>query len=164
MSNWFKTKDIKKIPKIELPKGYTVRPARPNEKGELCERDKQAWIHLQEVRGYSQEKVDETLSRLEPHSRGWIVTQWLKTPCKAEGVVFVEFNGEIVGCVCAVQTAMNDIEYHHAMVLPEHRRKGLYKAMMGYCLQYTIDKGIERIYLAPNTVLWSYWKRVFGEN
>lgn len=164
MSNWFRTEDVKRIPKIELPKGYIVRLARPNEEGKLCERDKQAWIHLQDVREYSQEEVDKILAQLEPHSRSWVVTQWLKTPCKAEGVIFAEFNGEIIGCVCAVQTAIDSIEYHHAMVLPNHRRNGLYKAMMGLCLQYTIDRKFDRIYLAPNTTLWNYWKRVFDEN
>jgi GNAT superfamily N-acetyltransferase len=160
VSNWFRTADIKQVPKVELPKGYAVRFAKIG--NGLCEKDRQGWIHLQEVRGYSQEALEQALTKLKPQSREWITTQWFKTPPTAEGVVFAEFNGEIVGCVCAIATLVDAVEFHHAMVLPEHRRKGLYKAMMALCLQYAKDGKFEQIYLAPNKVLRNYWNRVFG--
>jgi len=151
--NWFKIEAVKNIPEVKLPEGYSVRQGKINQNGELCGSDKKAWTNLQ--RSW---KTKGIIQRSVP-------------PIDAKGVFFAEFNGEIVGCVCVIITSNSKygLKYtqggdeaglHHAVVLKEHRRKGLYKAMLNLCLKYCINKKVEMIYATPNDFLKDYWPRV----
>ena len=67
--------------------------------------------------------------------------------------------GEIIACVCVVITKLG-IEFHHAMVDPAHRRKGLYKALIHVCMDYAISNGYKCTYIAPNKELIPFWNRI----
>jgi len=99
-----------KIPKIILPKGYIIR------KSTGSKIDVEKWCKVR--------------YRSAPHPT-----------YKNDAVILVEFNDEPVGGTMITESPKNSNIYsqNHTQILPKHRRKGLYRALMIYCLQYCKD-------------------------
>lgn len=154
----YKVSDIKELPKIELLEGYTVRYATITKNGQLSLVDLNGWVH-----------THTTGKRHDGHS----IEEFFKDVIipKADGVVFAEFNHKIVGSMLAEINRNRLFDYkgitekdallRHAVVLEEHRRNGLYKAMSILALKYCIKNKVQYIYSTPNDFLNPFWHRIF---
>lgn len=155
---------FKNLPNINLPNGYHIRQGKQTinglhaNEGILCEEDIQAWKNLQKNK-FNKVDLNITQSKFKMWERVWLVQQYLRTPIKAEQVFFIEHLSKVVGCICVVITKLG-IEFHHAMIDPIHRRKGLYKTLIIKCMEYAINKGYKYTCTAPNNELLSFWKRI----
>ncbi len=112
-----------------MEEGYTLRLVKTDE---LIEEDRKLWWGLQELR----KRVRRTSNLRIPDSGA---------------VVFAEFEGEAVGCICVKKLSDEVAEHQHAMVLIEYRRKGLFKAMSGEDVRFCADAGFEWLNLSPGS-------------
>jgi len=128
-----------KIPELTMPSGYTIRTVNISE---ATEKDVDAWNFV------------HSFFRRSPFP-------------KEEGiVVFVELDGEPVGVTsCLIpQRFKGEMGYPQAgCVLPEHRRKGLLRAMTVVRLRYCRDKKVERIHVAARPWLTTFWESFIEE-
>jgi len=125
-----------KFPKTKLENGYAVRLV---DTRNLTEEDRKQWVYLQKYR-----------TDIKNHSI------LLIPPLGA--VTFAEFKGKPVGCFCVKKWSEDLAENRHAIILPEHRQKGLFKAMAGEQWQYCIDEGVKWLNLSPiSPYLQNFW-------
>ena len=117
------------FPETPLNEGYALRLVKTDE---LTEEDRKLWWGLQELR----KRVRSTSNLRIPESGA---------------VVFAEFEGEAVGCICVKKLSDEVAEHQHAMVLIEHRRKGLFKAMSGEDVRFCADAGFKWLNLSPGS-------------
>lgn len=130
------------FPLIPLGEGYTLRLVKTDE---LTEEDRERWWNLQKLR----KKVRSTSN--------------LRIPVSG-AVVFAEFEGEAVGCICVKKLSDEVAEHQHAMVLVEHRWKGLFKAMSVEDLRYCVDEGVTWLNLSPGSAFTQrFWTRLGAE-
>ena len=115
------------FPAYELPEGYTCIVI---DCSELTERDRYHWKRIQHQR-----------KNVKSHDK-------LILPEKG-AAMFVKYHGEFIGCSCLKHISPDIIESQHAMVLPEHRRKGVFKALMGGMWRYCYFGGYTWVNLSP---------------
>ena len=119
-----------KIEKIDLPKGYTIR------RSNHSKQDVKAWNFLQS------------------HFRHTLY------PKGKFMVVFVEHHGKPVGTSSIILYSKDEAHPQAAIVLEEHRRNGLLRAMVSFRLQYCKDKGIKYVRFATRSWLDDYFKSI----
>ena len=77
---------------------------------------------------------------------------------KEGAVSFIKHKGIIIGCGCLKRISLDVAESQHIMILKEHRRKGLFKSLMGVHWRYCYLEGITWINLSP-VVQTNFWIR-----
>ena len=120
-----------KIPDIHLPEGYSIR------------------------RGINYEEGIETWNYLLSHFRAWPFPT-----DRGDAVFFAYFNDTPVGCLAALLTSgqRNVALFQAGFVLEEHRRRGLFTALVMECLRYCKDNGKRYVRIAARPFLDDLWR------
>ena len=130
--------NIKKniCPITELPEGYTLKLI---EIPDLTPANKQSWYRIQHQR-----------ENVKNHDKLILPEKGVAT--------FAYYYGEKIAVGCLKHISEDIIESGHLMVLPDHRRRGVFKALMGLIWRYSYLKGYTWINLTP-TIQITFWKR-----
>lgn len=114
-------------PLMDLPEGYTTFLI---EVQNLTEEDRAHWKRIQ-------------------HQRENVVTHD-KLLIPDEGAVsFAKYHGERIACGAITKISDRVYESGHLMVLSEHRRKGIFKALIGETWRHCYMKGVIWLNLSP---------------
>lgn len=168
-NNWFSLTDIKKIPnmktEIKLPEGYKARFARGDKNGKIIKEDAEVWISLH----------SKGLTPSGQPTKEYFST--IPTPESPYGIVFIDYKNTSVGSVILTRFSKEEIEsghfppppmpfiegkfagFHHSVVRDDHRKKGLYGALMTMIFMLFVSDGYEYFYVAPNDYLWNWYNR-----
>ena len=120
-----------KIPNVVLPKGYEIV------RSDFSIGDKYLWSKLQ---------MRTRNPKMFP--RG-----------EFDMVFFAKYYNDYVGAVSVLIDSIKTGYFHSAIVLPEHRRKGLYKALMKLCLEYCREIKVENLRFAVDQpFLEKFWR------
>ena len=132
--------NIRKVifPLMSLPEGYSTFLI---EVPDLSLEDRDNWKMIQ-------------------HQRENVITHDRLLIPQRGAVSFCKYNGEIIGCGAITEISDRVHESGHLMVLIEHRRKGVFKALMGECWRYCYLKGVIWLNLSPGVQV-KFWER-FG--
>jgi len=119
------------IPKIKLPEGYTIREV----KDPISNKDKQAWEQI--------------------YGRKW----WAEPKKRKRITLFVEYKKIPVATIQAYHIYGSGT-LHAATTHPNHRRRGLYRALVSYGLNWLIKQGVSIFLLHANIpIIYNFWKR-----
>ena len=123
-------------PVTELGEGYSLKLV---DVSDLTQSETQAWYSIQHQR-----------ENVRSHDK-------LILPDKGV-VTFALYLGEIIACGCSKHISDDITENGHFMVLPDHRRKGLFKALVEMSWRHCYLKGYTWINLSP-VVQVNFWER-----
>jgi hypothetical protein len=134
--------NIKKniCPVKELPEGYTTTLI---DVSDLTQLDKKNWYKIQHQR-----------ENVKNHDNIILPERGIAT--------FVKYNGDVIACCCLKHISDDIIEHRHAMTIPCHRRKGVFKALVGVAWRYSYLKGYSWINLSPSVQV-NFWKKIGAE-
>jgi len=123
-------------PSNQLPDGYTVTLIDINN---LTQHDKDNWYKLQLQR-----------ENVKTHDQLLLPERGVAT--------FAKYYGKIVACGMMKHISSDILESGHIMVLPDHRRKGIFKALVSLAWMDSYLKWYTWINLSP-VVQVNFWKR-----
>ena len=123
-------------PISKLPEGYTVTLI---DVADLTPTDRENWRRIQLQR-----------ENVKTHHKLRLPEQGLAS--------FAKYHGELIGCGCMEHISDDTVESKHLMILPDHRRKGIFKALMKLVWQHSYLNGYTWINLSP-VVQANFWKR-----
>ena len=134
--------NIKKnpCPLTELPEGYTTTLI---EVTDLTWKNIDNWLRIQHQR-----------ENVKNHDN-------LVLPVRG-AATFAKYYGEIIACGMGKHISDDVIESGHLMVLPDHRRRGVFKALMGLMWRYSYLKGYSWINLSP-AIQKTWWDKLGAE-
>jgi len=137
---------IKYIPEIKLPRGYSIKFVKRSLRG----KDLRTWKKI-----FNKKLRDMGVPKKYRETGEW--------KCIIPVFCLAEYNDEVIG-VTAILIFEKWAELHYGYVFPEHRGKGIYKALQSGCLEYCVNRNIYhiRFTLSPEFLL-RYWKKVWGE-
>jgi len=134
--------NIKKnrCPIQELPEGYTVTLI---DVADLTPTDRENWRRIQLQR----ENV-KTHDNLVLPGQGF--------------ASFAHYHGELIGCGCMEPISEDTVESKHLMILPDHRRRGIFKALMKLVWRHSYLNGYTWMNLSP-VIQKKWWDKLGAE-
>jgi mycothiol synthase len=124
------------LPEVDLPEGYWIRTYREGDEEEWAECVNRAYATERDPTDYTAEKIRE---------------KWVDTPnFMPDGTFFAVKDDEIVGSFMAwreVNEGPKRGRLHWLAVVPEHRRRGLAKALTVKVIGYLLSQGLTSIFL-----------------